>query len=58
MDYLSKHAFPSSVLMLQRKGIYVTGSIIYVSDTGNFDTKLYLNIPFFLPVSILLASET
>ncbi len=40
MDYLSKPAFPSHVLMLQIKGIFVKATVIYVSDAGKFDTKL------------------
>ena len=40
MDYLSKLAFPSHVLMLQRKGIFGKEAVIYVSDAGKFDTEL------------------
>lgn len=43
MDYLSKPAFPSHVLMLQRKGIFGKEAVIYVSDAGKFDTELYSN---------------
>ncbi len=43
MDYLSKPAFPSHVLMLQRKGIFGKEAVIYVSDAGKFDTELIRN---------------